>query len=371
MKFFFIQNTLAPYRADLFNKLIAYGLDVTVLYECRQESDRLWEINLNELKYPYTIYKGFYKMIKGYHFHFNPNLIKKLMSVKGNIVLGSSWNDLNIILICLLKRIGLIKSDIIFWSEANYLTIGAVKKNFFRDKLRKYILNSGNGTFILPGKMAEKTLTLWHINLTNIYFLPNVIKEDTINQDINRPVLTENDMPIFILPARLEEKIKGILNFFQSIGIENIKKAIFYICGDGNDKDKINSFIQNFNLQKNIILKGFCSQKTMSEMYETANAFVLPSFSDPSPLSIVEAIANKLPLLISNRCGNHFETLIEGVNGYSFDPTNKNDIKNSYENLIKQKSKWKEMGERGRELYNQNFKQSVVIPKFCSALQQR
>ena len=45
--------------------------------------------------------------------------------------------------------------------------------------------------------------------------------------------------------------------------------------------------------------------------------FVLPSLSDPSPLSAVEAAAAQLPLLLSTRAGNCDDLVVDGRNGYA------------------------------------------------------
>lgn len=368
MKFLFFQNLIAPYRISLFNELNRMNLDFEVLYMCEKEKNRDWNIDYQRIKYPYVLDRGFYKYFCGFHLHWNIRLIKYALSQPSNIVLGASWNDLNIMALCMLKRLGFMKHHhLFFWAEANKLTIGARKKNKIRDFLRKYIYSSHIDAFIVPGEMAILSLQEWGIHLSKVIKLPNVIEEEKFNRNFERT----NDLkklPEFVCPVRLEEKIKGIINFFSAIGQENVRKAIFHILGSGNDRDLIQNFIEKNGYQNNIILHGFCNVETMVDFYEKADVFLLPSFSDPSPLSIVEACCSKLPLLISSRCGNHFETLIEGVNGYSFDPDNHLEIKITFEKLMCQRVKWIEMGKYSRQLFDNNFKQSKVLREFVNSL---
>lgn len=369
MKYIIVQNTIAPYRISLFNELWKQGLNIEVLYMCDLEKERSWIIDYDSIKYPYYVDKGFYRQIKGFQFHWNPKIIKRLMHERNCIIiLGASWNYIDIVVSCVLKRLHYIKSDIIFWSEANYLTNGARKRNKLRDWLRSFVYGSGNGVFIVPGEMAIRTLKLWKVKVTHCLLLPNVIQEENFNSNDRK--IQVNRLPEFIFPTRLNERVKGVINFFNSIGSDNVRKAIFHILGDGQDKEMINDFIIKNHFENNILLEGFCSMDKVAAFYETCDALLLPSFSDPSPLSVVEAINNGLPLLISNRCGNHFEALIEGKNGFSFNPDSSNDVREAYEKFLKMRDSWIEMGHISKKIFENKFKQSVVLSSFIKSLNQ-
>lgn len=370
MKYLFIQNIITPYRTYLFNKIkMEYNhFDFEVLYMSRTEPDRSWRISDTNLNYKFTVFNGIHKTVKGYFIHWNWSLIKYAMKTKDStIICGGSWNDLNIMAICVLKRLSFIKSNIIFWSEANYLTIGASKKNVLRDHLRSFIYNTSRENIIVPGEMSIKTFEHWNLSFNNFILLPNVIEEEAYCNKFSRYTNTSN-LPKFIMPARLQEKIKGIVNFFKAIGDINIRKAVFYVCGDGPDKDMIQSFINENDLNDHIILKGWCSAEQMKEIYKESDAFVLPSYSDPSPLSIIEAMFTNLPLLLSERCGNHYEALSIGVNGYLFNPLDNNSIKHSYEQLLDRKDEWISMGQISKKKYENNFAVGIVIERFISEL---
>ena len=133
----------------------------------------------------------------------------------------------------------------------------------------------------------------------------------------------------------------------------------------------LQSYIQENKLEKNIALKGFCSMDKVANFYRKADVFLLPSFSDPSPLSVVEAICCKLPLLISNRCGNHYEALDESMNGYSFDPDNHIAVRKSYERLLSRQKDWEKMGIHSRILFEKNFQQVVVLNSFIQQLEMK
>lgn len=371
MKYLILQNTMAPYRISLFNKLYEMGMDIEVLYMCKLERGRSWKIDLEEIKYPYTIANGYKGDIKGFPIYWCPKYIWRFVKDReSKIILGGSWNFPDVIVTCILKRLHIINSEVLFWSEANYMTAGARKKSKLRDILRYFVLNTGEGRVILPGKMAIETFKRWGIFNTEYLLLPNVI-----NEEIFLPLTQEDkvftsycNLPIFVLPVRLIEKIKGIINFFNSIGIDNIRKAKFYVLGDGPDEEMILSYICQNGLQENIILTGFCQMTEVVQYYLKSDVLVLPSFTDQSPLALVEGCCCSMPMLVSTRCGNHYETIIDGKSGYTFDPDVHSEIKSAFERLMNRRSEWESMGKESRKLFEQNFKQDIVLKRFLESL---
>lgn len=372
MKYIILQNTLAPYRISLFNKLREMGLDIELLYMAEMERYRSWKIDYGTIHYPYEIdKKGFKGSIKGFDLYWNWKFLKRFCHEKdAKIILGGSWNFPDIIVACVLKRLGFIKCELLFWSEANYLTIGSRKKNKLRDWLRSFVYNTGNARVIVPGQRAIESFDKWGLKKNSFILLPNVIEEEKFRPLISdlRTYTSIEEQPHFVLSVRLDEAIKGIINFFKAIGGDNIRKAQFHVLGDGPDEQMIKQFVIDNDYSDNIHFSGFCTMDQMAEYYMKSDCLILPSFSDPSPLSLVEACCCSMPMLVSTRCGNHYETVENGRNGYTFDPDNHSEIKQAFENLLARRSEWNEMGKVSRFLFEKNFKQDVVLKHFVQFL---
>lgn len=71
-----------------------------------------------------------------------------------------------------------------------------------------------------------------------------------------------------------------------------------------------------------VVFPGFRQIDELLEFYSGAGAFIHPALSEPWGLVINEAMASGLPILSSNNVGAAEELLKEGVNGFSFDPNN-------------------------------------------------
>ncbi|RXF69121.1 glycosyltransferase [Arcticibacter tournemirensis] len=369
-KYIFLQNILTPYRISLFDELYKCGFNFEVYYMRETEADRSWIIDKGAIMHPFYLDKGLYKMYGRFHLHFNIRIIAKILNDRDSeFILGGSWNDLNVLLLVFLKRIGILRSQLHFWSEANYLTIGALNDNWFKRALRKFVFDSSKGALIVPGKMSEMTFSKWKIKNKNFIRLPNTIEEELFkisNEEVNARF--NNEIPIFFLPVRLIEHIKGIINFFMAIGYENIRKGIFWIAGEGPDHENIKSFVEKNDLNEHIKLLGHCDGPELVSLYKKANVFILPSFSDSSPLTLVEALIMKLPVLVSERCGNHYEAVVDNRNGFLFNPIDKNTIKNAFEALLDRIDDWEDMGNVSGDLYYRIFSRRLVINSFIKDL---
>jgi glycosyltransferase involved in cell wall biosynthesis len=368
----FVKNIIPPYRIFLFNKLQEIASSRNVSFEVfvmrSTEHGRYWEMDENRLDFHYTIDKwGLYMFIKKiYHLHFNPSLFVKIHRHNySHIVLGSSWNDINVILISLLKRFGIINSKLSFWSEANYQSLGGSKDNYFKDVIRRFILNSCDSFFVVPGEIARDTIfNKWKIDLKRVIILPNIIDQTNFmiaDQQVN--VKKVRTTKIIIIVGRLIEIYKGILNFISSIEYNN--DFIIKIIGDGPDRNKLEKFVSVRKLKKKVFILGNLNEEKLIKEYSSADIFALPSFSDQNPLSLVEACFMKLPVLVSNRCGNHHELVKSGENGFLIDPYDKKNIAFYFNTIInKDKNELKKMGDKSFKLAAMQFDYEMVLERF-------
>lgn len=362
----FIQNLISPYRSRFFDSLNKQDESFAVYYLSKTEADRNWDLSKIPMEHNYWVDKyGLYFMLKGRHFHINPVLVFKTLLSKNikNVILCVSYCDISIMALVFAKKLHLTNKRFFFWAEANYLTNGARNESGFKKKLRSWVFSAVDGAMVIPGRMSEITFEKWGIPVKNIIHLPNTINDEALVYDENNH-RTENELPVFFIPIRIIESLKGALNFFDAIGYDNIFRAKFIIAGDGEDKALYQEYINKHNYQENIELAGFCEVARICELYNFANVLLLPSFSDPSPLTLVEALKFHMPVLCSEHCGNHFEVVNEAKNGYSFSPLDKDDIKAKFELILSRRADWTSMGEISAARYEEIFETKKVVRNF-------
>ena len=96
------------------------------------------------------------------------------------------------------------------------------------------------------------------------------------------------------------------------------------VLGDGPLRGALNSQLSTLNLNEYVHLPGFKQYDELPVYYALANAFVHASTSEQWGLVVNEAIASRLPVIVSNRCGCAPE-LVNG-NGFIFDPTDEGEL---------------------------------------------
>jgi glycosyltransferase involved in cell wall biosynthesis len=101
---------------------------------------------------------------------------------------------------------------------------------------------------------------------------------------------------------------------------EGIWKLI--ILGDGPLRPTLEDEIARLGLSGHTDLPGFVQYSGLPNYYANAGAFVHASTTEQWGLVVNEAMASGLPVLVSNRCGCAPDLVEEGVNGWTFDPTN-------------------------------------------------
>lgn len=119
-------------------------------------------------------------------------------------------------------------------------------------------------------------------------------------------------------------KEKGIYDLLEVIS-EN-KKAyggnlIFRFAGNGNVVDVLNT-IKRLKIDDIVFYEGWVSGKEKIKLLNEADVYILPSYYEGLPISILESMSYHLPI-ISTNVGGIPEIVKDGVNGFIIEPGNK------------------------------------------------
>jgi 1,2-diacylglycerol 3-alpha-glucosyltransferase len=95
------------------------------------------------------------------------------------------------------------------------------------------------------------------------------------------------------------------------------------LLGDGPLKPELLALRRNLGLEAQVQFPGFIQYQQLPAYYGLASAFVHASTIEPWGLVVNEAMAARLPVLVSSACGCAPELVYEGVNGWTFDPEDK------------------------------------------------
>lgn len=119
-----------------------------------------------------------------------------------------------------------------------------------------------------------------------------------------------------IFVSRLE-KNKGIFNLIDAIKIVRKTKPDIklLLVGNGSQKPALEAMIARLGLTQNIIFSGWlATPDDVARAYNSARAFINPSFNEGGPRVALEAMACGLPV-ITNRVGLMHDLITDGQTG--------------------------------------------------------
>lgn len=375
MKIVYITNIPTPYRNLFYNELnkkaSKENIQIEVWYMAWTENDRHWKFQESDFEYTYKVFNGKTYHISNIKFHINFSLIKEIKKYPHHISIIGGYSSPSHILSSFLSK-AKIK---ILWSETN---LHSTRKNIFLKKIKQFLLSPFD-YFLVPGINSKKYL-LWINNTikdSKFLALPNLIDEslyvkkvksirtnlETISKIKQKYSINETEI-IWFCPARIE-KFKGLDVFLPHLkGLHNYK---LLIAGDGSLKNELIELCKKLNL--NVFFIGQKNMDEMLELYSIADLFVLPSMSDPSPLSPIEASAAQLPLLLSKNIGNIEDVLVENINGFSFNPNNSDEVIECLKNISNlSKNELAALGKSSIDLYHKNFDVNTWITNHINDL---
>lgn len=184
------------------------------------------------------------------------------------------------------------------------------------DTLIKLILNRKNTVLTVHGlKSPTENFKFYK----RIYAVSNAVKKDIEKRSNIKAFKIYNGIKLdsikikknyefdifrIVQVGRLDHLIKGqhiILNALNIIVNElKIKNAILDFIGDGTSLNYLLLMVKKFKLEKHVNFLGIKDRKYIYKHLKDYNLLVQPSIYEGFGLSIVEAMAAKLPVLVSN-----------------------------------------------------------------------
>lgn len=181
--------------------------------------------------------------------------------------------------------------------------------------------------------------------------------------------LNDQEIKILFLAVLIERK--GILDLIDASKeiIHKLeregKKVKFYIAGDGDLRECSEKMVQDMGLKSYFQFEGWVNNKQKTELLQKTDLFILPSYNEGLPLSILEAISYGIPIIATN-VGSIEEAVKNNKNGYLIKPGN---IKELEEKTIKLlvENQIHEFGRMSRRIAEQDFD----IYKYFAAIEKQ
>lgn len=192
--------------------------------------------------------------------------------------------------------------------------------------------------------------------VSNSVGLPNYCREYTDKNNVN-----------ILFMGRLEKR-KGVYDLVEIADYLISKKRgiIFTLCGDG-DINKIRELVIKKGLIKFFEIPGWIKNK--DKYFKKADIYVLPSYNEGLPMSVLEAASYGLPV-VSTPAGGISEIIEDGNNGFIVRPGDREALKERILQLANSVELRKNMGEKALKIIKERYEMNKTIKQLDNVYQE-
>lgn len=185
--------------------------------------------------------------------------------------------------------------------------------------------NASRDYLVGLGMRPERVLLKYDV-VDNAFFA-RLADETRAGADRYRAQLTV-PRRFFLYPSRMQERKNhlGLLDAYARY----LKRAggdawALVLVGSGETQRAVDRRVAEIGSPL-IVRRDFAQAEDLARYYGLASALVFPSWAETWGLIVNEAAAAGLPVLVSNACPVVEHLVVEGENGWSFDPLNANQL---------------------------------------------
>jgi glycosyltransferase involved in cell wall biosynthesis len=221
-------------------------------------------------------------------------------------------------------------------------------------RMIRHFLNYADCVFCLS-KSWEKFFSE-HFHSKQLKVIPNFV--DDAVQSINQ---RKKEKPIFLFLGKIV-KGKGIYDLFEVVTeLAEAYPSKFELWVGGNGEiDEFRKLIKAHHMQKIVHFKGWVSGEAKTNILQQAAVYVLPSYNEGMPISILEAMSYGMPV-IASRVGGIPEMIEDQHSGLLIEPGNKTQLREAMERLILEPELISIMGKKSKDIFNERYAASRIM----------
>jgi glycosyltransferase involved in cell wall biosynthesis len=306
----------------IFTELVKLGVEVHIITAKQNNNTPASEIykGINIIRLPF-IYNGeiqLFKKISSFIFMLEVFLFLVLNRNKYDILQNffiDKYTFITVLCSILFKKPVIIR-------EANISKSVKGKENFDKSLIQRLlykIYRKSSAIIALTEEIQEEFINIFKFCNNKIHIIPNGVENFALieKKDVRKKLGLKDDALIGIIAARLDKQKNHIAVFkaWKHL-VNNYPDATLICLGAGQEKNYYQTFINDIDCKDNIILAG--TKNNISEYYQAADFFILPSFYEGMSNALLEAMNLGIPCIVSDIRANRF-LITNNENGVLFD----------------------------------------------------
>ena len=224
--------------------------------------------------------------------------------------------------------------------------------------LIKYVFNQASSIIVLSQYWYNFVRPITNTPVTVINnFVPDYFDSDIVKLE-RRPRYI-----LFLGQFGANKGIYDLLPVFSDIA-KQFPDTKLICCGNG-EIEKVRSKVNELGVSDLVEVPGWISGACKKEIMHRCSVFVLPSYNEGLPMSIIEAMSYSMAV-ISTRVGGIPE-LIDESNGFLVEPGNHKELRDKLVEVFEMTDQTiVNMGDASRKKYLKNYAPEICLSKMRS-----
>ncbi|KAA6431460.1 glycosyltransferase [Dyadobacter flavalbus] len=199
----------------------------------------------------------------------------------------------------------------------------------------------------------------------NMVIVPNGMKLSEYSQlppkglfRSRHQIRKDQQMILFMGRLNIKKGLDLLLPAFLEIQ-NKLPEAILVLAGpDDGYKQETEDFIRKNNLNERVRLVGMLTDTDKKEALSDADLFVLPSYSEGFSIAVLEAMASKVPALVSDRVG--FGDYIRRYDAAHLTPLSSKGVAEGLLKILQDHAYAQDLAKHAYQMVSENFDIQVV-----------
>lgn len=191
----------------------------------------------------------------------------------------------------------------------------------------------------LSGKKIDIRLLQWGIDFTQFQKEPDPAWREHIRADARI---------VFLSTRRLRSiyNIDAIIKAFAQT-LPQLPSSRLVIVGEDNNKQDLENLVHQLHIGERVLFTGWLPQEKLVDTLLSSDIFVSVPSSDSTALSLLEAFAARLPVIVSDLPAN-YEWIDTGKNGLLVTPGDANQLASAMMDMARNpdRQQWGEINRR-------------------------
>jgi len=247
----------------------------------------------------------------------------------------------------------------------------------YRGKVRdieRLLVEQSDGIICCSNYMLDHIQHVLGAVKTKVRVIPNGVESSRFNGGRQPQLILAGipeDRKIILYVGRIVRE-KGIFTLLDAL--EKLRKqgkdvSLVYV-GEGPLKEDLAKEVLRRKLNDRVTLAGFVDEKKLVSLYNSSDVFVLPSHYEPFGMVVLEAMASRIPVVVSD-VGGLSEIVEDGVTGVKVPAYNPSALAEGILRVLEDRELSEQLKENAYRAVQERYRWEMIAEKTIEAYRTR